>query len=841
MNKKITSSVLVALMIAGSTSFSAFAAMPTGTIVIGTKAFDLTYANNSANASEISAAMLDGGSVYFKDYNGDWIDNIKGSKVAASLIPAVTYKNRTGTSNFAASDTDTNTNTVATSVALSAISTNQLKETFNGKVADTSKVVFTVKRGTTPVTMVATWNDAKTEAILTYGDNLPEGTYTVGVMNNTTDIGSSTVAVTKQKVSKIEILGDTVAVDPPIPVGATNSSSGFWPGDGHVSYKVLDQYGVDITENSLASNIKWKSSIGTISVSKGTINISILEGAGLRDVGYLTQYESTIITATDSDSNISQRNTLKFVDKALTVNKIENITKNIGDSYTLPTTVTATLADKTTKDFAVTWDKVASTKIAGQFTFIGTLTMVDGIVNTNNVTASATLIVSMPTIDKTDITSKFTDENFKSSVYSRIGKAAPSPILESDVKDIKSLDLSGDDVSSLSGIEYFTSLTNLNCSSNELTTLDVSKNIALASLDCSNNGLTSIDVSKNIALASLDCSNNGLTSIDVSKNIALTSLECSTNKLPTVEVSKNTALTSLNCSNNRLTALDVSKNAALTSLDCCNNGLTTLDASKNTVLTSLKCSTNKLTTLDVSKNTALTSLGCNYNRLTTLDVSKNAGLTSLDCSTNGITALDVSKNTGLTSLDCSANGITTLDLSKNTALNSLDCSTNQLTTLDVSKNIGLTSLVCQSNKLATLDVGKNAALTTLECENNGIKTIDVSRNTALTTLNCWANQLATLDLSKNTVLTSLKCWNNKLATLNVSKNTALTILECENNGLKTLDISKNTALTTLNCVGNQLTTLYAIKDTWASSVYRPQYTDSTRRATTDSLVITIKH
>ena len=169
MNKKITSSVLVALMIAGSTSFSAFAAMPTGTVVIGTKAFDLTYANNSANDSEITAAMGDGGSVYVKNFNGDWIDNVTGSKVAASIIPAVTYKNAKGTTNFAASDADTNT--VATSVALSAISTNQLKETFNGKVADTSKVVFTVKREATPVTMVTTWNDAKTEATLTYGDN----------------------------------------------------------------------------------------------------------------------------------------------------------------------------------------------------------------------------------------------------------------------------------------------------------------------------------------------------------------------------------------------------------------------------------------------------------------------------------------------------------------------------------------------------------------------------------------------------------------------------------------------------------------------------------------------
>ena len=37
MNKKITSSALAALMIAGSTSFTAFAAMDNGTVVIDRK------------------------------------------------------------------------------------------------------------------------------------------------------------------------------------------------------------------------------------------------------------------------------------------------------------------------------------------------------------------------------------------------------------------------------------------------------------------------------------------------------------------------------------------------------------------------------------------------------------------------------------------------------------------------------------------------------------------------------------------------------------------------------------------------------------------------------------
>ncbi|HEY8890089.1 MAG TPA: hypothetical protein VIM70_07515 [Clostridium sp.] len=107
MNKKFISTVLAALMIAGSTSFTTFAAMNKGTVVIGNKAFDLGYANDPLNANEITNALVTGGDVYVKDFSGEWIDNNNGETVAASLIPAVVYKSATGTVIFDAHDTDT--------------------------------------------------------------------------------------------------------------------------------------------------------------------------------------------------------------------------------------------------------------------------------------------------------------------------------------------------------------------------------------------------------------------------------------------------------------------------------------------------------------------------------------------------------------------------------------------------------------------------------------------------------------------------------------------------------------------------------------------------------------
>ena len=117
--------------------------------------------------------------------------------------------------------------------------------------------------------------------------------------------------------------------------------------------------------------------------------------------------------------------------------------------------------------------------------------------------------------------------------------------------------IASQNISDLTGIEQFTSLTELYCQSNQLTLLDVSNNTALTELWCSSNQFTSLDVSNNTALTFLDCHNNQLTSLDVSTNTALTSLICSYNQLTSIDVSQNTALSYLYCGNNQLVTLNV--------------------------------------------------------------------------------------------------------------------------------------------------------------------------------------------------------------------------------------------------------------------------------------------
>jgi uncharacterized protein len=120
------------------------------------------------------------------------------------------------------------------------------------------------------------------------------------------------------------------------------------------------------------------------------------------------------------------------------------------------------------------------------------------------------------------------------------------------------IDCTSMNISDLTGIEAFTALTELDCSENDLPTLDLSQNTSLTYLNCSRNlVLTVLDVSANTAIEYLDCHDNQLSSLDVSNNIALTYLMCQDNQITALDVSQSSDLIELGCYDNQLTSLDV--------------------------------------------------------------------------------------------------------------------------------------------------------------------------------------------------------------------------------------------------------------------------------------------
>jgi len=392
----------------------------------------------------------------------------------------------------------------------------------------------------------------------------------------------------------------------------------------------------------------------------------------------------------------------------------------------------------------------------------------------------------------------------------------------------KTLDVNGQNISDLTGINAFTNITQLYCSINSIKNLNVSSLTYLTLIDCSFNTMQSLDVSSCSNLVTLTCNNNRLSSLDVSSNTNLVTLNCNTNALSSINLSSNTNLESLHCNTNGLSSLDVSSNTALQNLDCSYNLLTSLNVSGLTSITQIYCNNNNLSSLDLSTNTALQILDCSYNLLTSLNVSGLTSITKIDCRNNKLSSLDVSSNTalqilfcyynsltslnvsGLTSLaqlTCNNNKLSSLNLSSNTALLNLNCTDNILTSLNVSGLTFITEISCYDNNLSSLDLSTNTALHILNCSYNSLTNLNVTGLTYLSQINCHDNNLSSLDLSTNTALQLLYCYYNNLARLNVSGLTSLAQINCFSNKLETLDVSTNTALKFLYCSTNLLTTL----------------------------------
>ena len=198
------------------------------------------------------------------------------------------------------------------------------------------------------------------------------------------------------------------------------------------------------------------------------------------------------------------------------------------------------------------------------------------------------------------------------------------------IEAVTSLNIEGKNLTDISGIEYFTNLTSLDCSNNQLTALPVEKLTKLTLLYCYKNQLTALPVENLTNLTLLYCSYNQLTELPVEKLTKLTELSCFENQLIALPVEKLTKLTELSCSYNQLTELPVGNLTELTELSCSYNQLTELPVESLTKLTSLSCNNNQLTSLPVGSLTNLAVLNCSENRLTELDI-RNLSLNNLYC------------------------------------------------------------------------------------------------------------------------------------------------------------------------------------------------------------------
>ena len=133
----------------------------------------------------------------------------------------------------------------------------------------------------------------------------------------------------------------------------------------------------------------------------------------------------------------------------------------------------------------------------------------------------------------------FPDGAFRQYVADNFDKDKDGALNQTERNAVKEIEISNSGCTSLQGLKYFSKLTDLFCSDNNLTELDVGENPELKRLICYNNSLTSLNLNKNTKLRSLNCNNNKLTVLDLRENKSLSWLRCKNNCLTSLDLRNN--------------------------------------------------------------------------------------------------------------------------------------------------------------------------------------------------------------------------------------------------------------------------------------------------------------
>lgn len=277
------------------------------------------------------------------------------------------------------------------------------------------------------------------------------------------------------------------------------------------------------------------------------------------------------------------------------------------------------------------------------------------------------------------------DANFKSYL---LADAAINTNSDSEISVAEAQAFSGEllinglSISDLTGIEAFVNITRLDCYSNNLTSLDVSNNLALTRLHCSDNQIETLDISANTSITDIQCHNNGVLyelNIANGNNSNFSYMKAYGNSLSCIQIDAgftppadagiysqgwtkgNSAFYSEDCAalNQIVNIPDANFKSYLVNNNSINlNGdteITVAEAQATTELFINGLSISDLTGIEAFTN--LTRLDCYTNNLTTIDVSNNLSLTRLHCADNQIETLDISANTLITDIQCHNNGV----------------------------------------------------------------------------------------------------------------------------------------------------------------------------------------
>lgn len=463
---------------------------------------------------------------------------------------------------------------------------------------------------------------------------------------------------------------------------------------------------------------------------------------------------------------------------------------------------------------------------------------------------------------------EFDDMNFKQAVinhlkyrvtvppgedpYKYYNYTIQSDIYPDDVQMITDLSIRNCGISSLAGIEYFTSLVTLDCMDNEISSLDVSMLDLLQNLYCAYNLLTDIDFNENNDWKTFSIFNNyidiqngtelkrkldivsgkaqsfiilpQLTYIDVnSVSIGETSIEMSRRSIHTLTaevlpadasnkkviwssdntsvatVSETGVVTAKAVGTARITARS---DAAPDQFDVCEVSVTTDGA----VPVYFADKAFKEIAIDyLKRNDPAYDDYTVDSDIYPDDLSIIKAMVVAPAEPSDITDLSaLAYFSELTELNIHYVQLDHLDLTPLTKLVSSQILGSQLGSIDVSGLPNLVGFDTHSSALKKIDITDNRNLQSLYLADNDLIQLELSGLPNLQNLVCSQNRLTALDLTGCPRLKKLICSDNQLKSLNLYDFSFLDNLDCRNNELINLKINPQNAWYILQCGNNYL-------------------------------------
>ncbi len=141
------------------------------------------------------------------------------------------------------------------------------------------------------------------------------------------------------------------------------------------------------------------------------------------------------------------------------------------------------------------------------------------------------------------------------------------------------LDISGKEIANLLGIQYFTGVTELDCSHNNIALLDLSKLPNLTNVKADYNDLADVTLAKDGKPETLNLANNNLATLNLAGYTTVKSLDVSSNKLTTLNLAGLYQLTTLDCSDNALSSFGVEGLVGLETLISDGNAVVAINVS----------------------------------------------------------------------------------------------------------------------------------------------------------------------------------------------------------------------------------------------------------------------